>query len=289
MANNSWQDNVAVFAYDIVGFASFDQAGQRDAKALTDRVLEAATKDARLGADQTYYQDAGDGGYLMITTDARKALDVLEAFFTGMAQENQMLQEEYRVKNRYALHYDTIIVEGAAGDRRFLGDAINNCARLLTGMSRDYLEQAVCSGAYRRHVLTFGKVDEQLFTRLLDIVDGHGNHHEVWNLHKSPGFGIPVPKRGSLGPAGGSSPDTAAAYEPVLKTFPLEDAFEDGEPDLLRVLRWDYGLAETLYGRDDELRAILNWAEGGPNTATVRLITGEGGAGKTRLAAAAAL
>ncbi len=78
------------------------------------------------------------------------------------------------------------------------------------------------------------------------------------------------------------------ASEPDLTRFSLEDAFDDGEPDLFRLLRWDYGLVETLYGRDEDLSAILDWADRGGNAATVRLVTGEGGAGKTRLAAEAA-
>jgi tetratricopeptide (TPR) repeat protein len=78
------------------------------------------------------------------------------------------------------------------------------------------------------------------------------------------------------------------AVEPDLTRFALDDAIEDGEPDLFRALRWDYGLVETLFGRDDDLRAISDWAKSGTNTATVRLVTGDGGVGKTRLAAAAA-
>jgi hypothetical protein len=50
-------------------------------------------------------------------------------------------------------------------------------------------------------------------------------------------------------------------------------------------LRWDYRLVETLYGRDDDVRKILAWAESGSKAPSARLITGEGGAGKTRLAA----
>ena len=199
MAGN-FQGNVAVFGYDIIGFTGPNQADQVDAKALTDRVLEAAKKAASLSPDQVDYQDAGDGGYLIIKTDARRALDVLEAFVRGMEGENKKLQEQYRVSNRYAIHYDTISIDGEGANRRYLGDAINICARLLSGMRKDYREQAVCSGAYRSHVLTFGSIDERLFTRLKDIVDKHGKHHEVWNLYKSPGYGIPVAKEGFVRP-----------------------------------------------------------------------------------------
>ncbi|ACB94890.1 tetratricopeptide repeat protein [Beijerinckia indica] len=76
--------------------------------------------------------------------------------------------------------------------------------------------------------------------------------------------------------------------EPSLDWFPLCDAFEDGEPNLFSLLRWDYRFVGTLYGRDNDLRKILAWAESGSQTPSARLVTGEGGAGKTRLAATAA-
>ena len=79
-----------------------------------------------------------------------------------------------------------------------------------------------------------------------------------------------------------------AVTEPSLQWLPLSEAFEDGEPNLFSLLRWDYRLVETLYGRDGDLRKILGWADSGPNTPSARLIAGEGGAGKTRLAAEAA-
>jgi tetratricopeptide (TPR) repeat protein len=47
-------------------------------------------------------------------------------------------------------------------------------------------------------------------------------------------------------------------------------------------------MVQTLYGRDEDLRKILSWAESGSKTPSARLITGEGGTGKTRLAATVA-
>ncbi|HEX8664030.1 MAG TPA: tetratricopeptide repeat protein [Beijerinckiaceae bacterium] len=79
-----------------------------------------------------------------------------------------------------------------------------------------------------------------------------------------------------------------AASEPLLPSHKLSEAFEGGEPNLFQALRWDYGLVETLYGREEDEKAILGWAKGGTNAASVRLVTGEGGAGKTRLGAAVA-
>jgi tetratricopeptide (TPR) repeat protein len=76
--------------------------------------------------------------------------------------------------------------------------------------------------------------------------------------------------------------------EPSLQWFCLSEAFEDGEPNLFSLLRWDYRLVDTLFGREDDLRKILAWAESGSKAPRGCLITGEGGAGKTRLAATAA-
>jgi hypothetical protein len=68
----------------------------------------------------------------------------------------------------------------------------------------------------------------------------------------------------------------------------LSDAFQADGIDLLGALHWDYRFVEKLHGRDAELSAIMAWAEAPALVPTVRLVTGEGGAGETRLAATAA-
>jgi hypothetical protein len=45
--------------------------------------------------------------------------------------------------------------------------------------------------------------------------------------------------------------------EPKLPWFALEEAFENGEPNLFSLLRWNFRLVERLYGREDELNKIL--------------------------------
>jgi hypothetical protein len=70
--------------------------------------------------------------------------------------------------------------------------------------------------------------------------------------------------------------------------LPLEEAFEGETPHFFKLLRWNYRLVENLVGREDDLDAILKWAEANLKTPSARLVTGEGGAGKTRLAATAA-
>ena len=76
--------------------------------------------------------------------------------------------------------------------------------------------------------------------------------------------------------------------EPSLTWSPLEDAFEESGPNLFSLLRWDHRLVQTLYGRERDLEKILTWAMGGSDTPSARLVTGQGGVGKTRLVATAA-
>jgi hypothetical protein len=91
-------------------------------------------------------------------------------------------------------------------------------------------------------------------------------------------FEISLPNSGGLAPAS----------EPELPWHPLADAVQPNDYNLLDALRWNFGLVEKLYGRDDELKEIVDWAERRLAIPSARLVTGEGGSGKTRLAAAAA-
>ena len=79
-----------------------------------------------------------------------------------------------------------------------------------------------------------------------------------------------------------------ASISPRLPFAEPRAIIEDGAPNLMSALRWEYGLAATLRGRESDLAAVLGWAEGDGNTVSVRLVSGPGGAGKTRLAAEAA-
>ena len=80
------------------------------------------------------------------------------------------------------------------------------------------------------------------------------------------------------------SGEAAAAEAPRLPEYDPSGIMQDGEPDLFSALRWDHGLAATLRGRDDDFAAILGWADDGKATVAARLVSGPGGAGKTRLA-----
>lgn len=79
-----------------------------------------------------------------------------------------------------------------------------------------------------------------------------------------------------------------ASIAPTLPFAEVGAILEDGRPNLMSALRWAYRLTDTLHGRESDLDGLASWAENGGNTVSVRLITGPGGAGKTRLAAEAA-
>ena len=58
-----------------------------------------------------------------------------------------------------------------------------------------------------------------------------------------------------------------------------------GPFEIFNLLRWSSRLSRELIGREGERQDLLDWAQGGARGVRVRLLTGPGGAGKTRLAA----
>lgn len=83
--------------------------------------------------------------------------------------------------------------------------------------------------------------------------------------------------------------DVAAAQTDLdIPWRTLDEAVTLDDYNLLDALRWNFGLSKTLHGRDGELKQILDWAQASPTVPSARLVTGDGGVGKTRLAAAAA-
>jgi hypothetical protein len=57
-----------------------------------------------------------------------------------------------------------------------------------------------------------------------------------------------------------------------------------GEPEIFNLLTWRTRLVETLVGRDADRDALVAWARDDPRPIAIRLLTGAGGAGKSRLA-----
>lgn len=105
-------------------------------------------------------------------------------------------------------------------------------------------------------------------------------HHNVSVVIERPAFQIIL--------APGEHMAALPVVEPELTWLTLTDAFQADDIDLLGALRWDYRLVKDLYGRDTDLAKIMAWAEAPSLIPTARLVTGKGGAGKTRLAATAA-
>jgi hypothetical protein len=58
-----------------------------------------------------------------------------------------------------------------------------------------------------------------------------------------------------------------------------------GELGIFNLLTWRSRLADTLVGRDADRDTLIAWARSDPRPIAIRLLTGLGGAGKSRLAA----
>lgn len=199
MADSSWQGDVAVFAFDIVGYGKRSNADQLDVKNTTEDALKKASAKATEIRAQgwTAWADAGDGGYLLLSGDPRQALEVLEAFVGEIERYNKKARPEWQIDLRYALNYGPAYSKADDGSTKLVGNAINDCARLLDGMKRyqNPTGRVVASGAYKVKALQFGQLPDGLVQRLHDIEDKHGDHHEVWNARKLPGFGLePAPQ-----------------------------------------------------------------------------------------------
>ena len=70
---------------------------------------------------------------------------------------------------------------------------------------------------------------------------------------------------------------------PAEPSLPWRDL--PAEPDVFRLLSWRTRLVRPLIGRDAERAALLDWARKASSQPAVRLLTGPGGSGKSRLAA----
>ena len=84
---------------------------------------------------------------------------------------------------------------------------------------------------------------------------------------------------GQVGPSQGppQSPDAALPQLPIPWQSPPEN------PDALGLLSWHTRLSKFL-GRDKEMQALERWAQAQP-AVSIKFVTGEGGVGKSRLAA----
>ncbi len=113
---------------------------------------------------------------------------------------------------------------------------------------------------------------------ILDVLKGSRQGPEIAVVFGNDSFALSYADAEAIPPSN----------ELELPWQPLENAVQPDDCNLLDALRWNFGLVEQLHGRDHDLAEIINWAERRPAVPSARLVTGEGGSGKTRLAAAAA-
>ncbi|MBO6675892.1 MAG: hypothetical protein JJ908_12525 [Rhizobiales bacterium] len=76
--------------------------------------------------------------------------------------------------------------------------------------------------------------------------------------------------------------DAEAASLPELSE-PLGSILDAGQPSPAKALSWRYRLTK-LVGRHADVDALVKWAEDSPGELSIRLLSGVGGSGKTRLA-----
>jgi hypothetical protein len=185
-----YQATHVVLGLDLIGYSKAELKKQKSAQEQLERILVDSVK--RHWSEQgrpPKWIDAGDGGYMLFVGSDEQVLNVAIEISRLLSDANEDRQDASKLHLRYAIHKDDIYSwEGAFGPK-YTGAAINNCARLLSGMSKDYVGQAVCSEAFRAAISTF-KAAPVVVQRLHDIKDKHGNSHQVFNLRQEPTFGV---------------------------------------------------------------------------------------------------
>lgn len=121
------------------------------------------------------------------------------------------------------------------------------------------------------------------YARFIDNAVFKKPFHVHFNLKRDQFF-FPVEKRNQI-----KLKSIEITNDPDLANLPLpidmpSSILVDGIPDISFALNWKYNLTD-LYGRDSDLFELLDWAQSGNNEVKVRLLSGVGGSGKTRLAA----
>ena len=188
--SNEYQATYIVLGLDLIGYSKTDLKKQKGAQEQLDRILVTAVKKHwPKGQRHPKWIDAGDGGYMLFVGADEHVLNVAIEISRLLADANEERQKASTLHLRYAIHKDDIYSWDGAFGPKYTGSAINNCARLLSGMSKDYVGQVVCSEAFRSAISTF-KTAPVVVQRLHDIKDKHGNSHLVFNLRQDPTFGV---------------------------------------------------------------------------------------------------
>lgn len=187
---NENSSNFTVIGVDVISYSLRELPDQVQAQNILDRSLETAVGTCwKWERSDVHWIDAGDGGFLLLTGHEHAALDIIDSINSCVAEDIRKWPDTDKVHLRYAIHCDRIRVWDGKFGRKFTGNALNNCARLLNDMNKEQKGQVICSGDYYKAISAFGNatVNSQ---RLYDIVDKHGITHSRYNMYRSPGFGV---------------------------------------------------------------------------------------------------
>ncbi|MCO5159928.1 MAG: hypothetical protein M9939_02240 [Mesorhizobium sp.] len=183
-----------VLGLDVISYSLRPLNLQKQAQETLDRLLAKAIKEASWpgGAAKPQWIDAGDGGYALFRGEEERVLQTIANLQRSINDDNTSREEDARLHLRYAIHKDQILPWNGQLGKKYTGNALNNCSRLLAGMSKKHKGQVVCSQAIVNAISSFGQPNV-IVTRIADIQDKHGISHAVYNLRRDPGFGVSPP------------------------------------------------------------------------------------------------
>ena len=188
--NDASNQYLIVLGLDIEGYSKKPVQAQMRAQKKLEEWVVASSEAAGLYHDTSMINwiDAGDGGYLLFETEYVKAVNFLDNFYREVVDHNSTSNPDASINVRSAVHCEDAIRWSGKLGTKYAGNALIVCARILDSMNRNYSNQTVCSGVFLRKVSATGMRVEPL--RMPDQIDKHGFAHEVWNIMKSPGFGV---------------------------------------------------------------------------------------------------
>jgi hypothetical protein len=176
-----------VLGLDIKAYSQRDLSRQKFAQEVLDRCLDKAFPTTTWDAGKAIWIDGGDGGFVLLQGSEQSVFNAVQDFYEALNWENKNTQPQDQIKVRAAIHIDQVVRWETRFGPKYTGHAINNCARLLSAMSKLLEGQVVCSGAFLEKVNALGT--DVINERLKDITDKHGLTHLVYNIYRSPGFG----------------------------------------------------------------------------------------------------
>lgn len=188
MSNN--QAEMTILGIDVASYSDQPLIDQKNAQEIVDRsIFDAYEKKWPSANIPPVWIDAGDGGYLLLSGHEMSVLELLQEIQSLVDYETRNWADGKGIYLRYAIHKDLVLQWNGKLGQKYTGNSINICARLLSGMIRTNFGQVVCSKQYASSIDSFGNNSVNI-RRLRDISDKHGNQHSVFNLLRSPGFGI---------------------------------------------------------------------------------------------------